>query len=153
MTNPCITAVITQSQRDAILAVLRLLQRSLEGKVFVGADVDAHIQAIYTSEGETAGLTTVEIDALCESLNAPQSHAAAPSTLWSLLIEHEHGHNLTLHATRDDADAAAFAFVAEWWPREFPRKRMPADRSDAIQKYFEDHDSETYVIDSHPLPN
>lgn len=153
MTTSTIAATLSAAERDAILAGLRLLQRNLDGKVFVGADVDAHINAIYTSEGERAGLTADEIDALCESLGVAAPAPAAPSKLWSLLIEHEHGHDLTLYATEDDARAAAFAFVTEWWSSEYPRKRMPRDRDEAVEAYFENHGSEAYFIDSHDVPN
>jgi hypothetical protein len=151
MPTPIINTALSPTQRDAILAGLRLLQRSLEGMVFVGADVDAHVRAILTHGGESPGLSADDIDALCEQLNvAPVTNG--PSMIWTLLIEHDHGNNLTLHATEAAATDAAFSYVSEWWERELPGKRMPADPTKAIKSYFDKVDRESFAIEPHFLP-
>lgn len=151
MPNPIINAAVSPTQRDAILAGLRLLQRSLEGKVFVGADVDAHVRAILTHGGASPGLSADDIDALCEQLNvAPVK--TGPPMVWTLLIEHDQGHALTVHPTEDAATDLLNAYVVEWWEREIPGKRMPTDPKKAIKSYFDKVDRESFSIEPHFLP-
>jgi len=52
-----------------------------------------------------------------------------------LVIDHEHGQNITVHPTDEDARKTLYEYVEENWDLgDF----IPDDEGEAIDKYFED---------------
>ena len=82
---------ISKKQFDAVLAGLRLLQLCLENRLVLPND--GGISDILTDGGSHEGLTTMEIDALCESLNT------AAGVLPSAVIQMNGGVMHCAHAT------------------------------------------------------
>jgi hypothetical protein len=67
-------------------------------------------------------------------------------TVYVLIIEHRHGTNVDVFASRQGALTALVGFVDDWWAREMPGKVIPSNDGDAISQYFEAVESEFYGI-------
>lgn len=56
-------------------------------------------------------------------------------TIWTLVIDGEHGATVTLYPTKALATAALDEYVVEWWEAEL-EDEMPEDSAERIQRYF-----------------
>ena len=64
-------------------------------------------------------------------------------------IEHKHGTNVSVHPNRESAVAEAARFVREWWDEVAIASEMdepPEDNEEAVNLYFDVHESETCTI-------
>ena len=82
------------------------------------------------------------------------SDTAIPSdqtTMIALVIDTNHGTDVTIHRTHDGAVAKVNQFVEDWWADEMGDEPMPEDMDEARQAYFEAVEDENYVITDAPL--
>ena len=73
-----------------------------------------------------------------------------------LIISHRHGDIVSVHRTLAGAQRALHAYVAMWWDDELKDasetpEPMPDDEAEAITRYFEVVEDETYSIELQPL--
>lgn len=71
--------------------------------------------------------------------------------VWVLVIEHDHGLNVSAHADEQHARDALAAYVEQWWDHEvdgddWEDDAMPAERDKAIEAYFEIVEGESYLL-------
>ncbi len=71
--------------------------------------------------------------------------------VWVLVIDHKHGVNARVFATKELCDQAVFDWCKEWWPTEFSGKPLPAD-DQLVEEYFEGMvnrwgDAESHLIE------
>jgi len=68
--------------------------------------------------------------------------------VWVLVIEHDHGLDVSAHADEQHARDALAAYVEQWWDHEIDREcdAMPAERDKAIEAYFEIVEGESYLL-------
>lgn len=77
------------------------------------------------------------------------SHPAQPTdqtTAIALVLDHNHGTDVTIHRTHNGALAKVDQFVENWWADEMGDTPMPEDKAQARQMYFDEVEHETYVI-------
>lgn len=75
----------------------------------------------------------------------------APS-LWLLIVEHVHGHDLSIHLDEEAARGELRSYVEQWWEQDGPSRAIPADYLEAVTAYFE-ASSESYRIEQFPFPD
>lgn len=68
------------------------------------------------------------------------------TTAITLVIDHNHGTDVTIHRTHEGALAKVDQFVDDWWADEMGDEPKPDDAAEARQAYFENVEDETYVI-------
>ena len=64
---------------------------------------------------------------------------------WALTISHAHGVDAFLADTKDEALDHLHGYVTEWWDDEVTEP-IPADRDEAIERYFWIVDAEDYTL-------
>jgi hypothetical protein len=73
--------------------------------------------------------------------------ATTEDGLLALIIEHNHGTDVTVHRSREGALAKVDQFVSDWWDTEMGEDEpMPEDPAAARQAYFEAVGDENYLI-------
>lgn len=76
-------------------------------------------------------------------------------TVWLLTIEHRHGTDHWVCATREIAEANLDNYVRTWWEEEIDDKPMPATADERIQQYFDEmadaSHPEYYTIEEHQV--
>lgn len=112
---------------------------------------DEQAGGIHTAEGVLVPLQPMDLWRLVADMASRLRAASEPRsiTVWTLRISTEHGDDVSLHTSEEDADAGAFAFVEEWWDRELPGTTMPTDKHKAVSAYFNNVDGESYDIEPH----
>ena len=70
----------------------------------------------------------------------------AQSTVFVLVVEHDHGVDVWAHSTKDKAEASLEEYVRSWWDQEMDDEPIPTDRWEAITEYFEATESECWRI-------
>ena len=85
---------------------------------------------------------------------------AAIKNVWVLVIDHEHGTNISAHATEDGAKYALYEYCREWWDDAISEqygKLADLSRDAAIDAYFDCHntclDSEWYILEESKIEN
>lgn len=72
--------------------------------------------------------------------------------VWVLHIEHRHGSDYWVCATRQIAEVVLDNYVKEWWPQDGPDgMSIPKRRDDRIEAFFDDNDREFYSLSNLPL--
>lgn len=69
-----------------------------------------------------------------------------PQTMVALVIDHNHGTDVTIHRTHEGALAQVDQFVSDWWADEMGDEPMPEDPAAARTYYFENVGDESYTI-------
>lgn len=71
--------------------------------------------------------------------------------VWTLVISHKHGDDLTVHGTKEEANRALYAYVGSWWRREMGDEATQTgnDEQDA-RDYFEKSE-ESANIEEHEV--
>ena len=71
--------------------------------------------------------------------------------VWTLVISHKHGDDLTVHGSKEDANRAIYAYVGGWWRREMGDEETQTgnDEQDA-RDYFEKTE-ESANIEEHEI--
>ena len=54
-----------------------------------------------------------------------------------LITEHSDDITATIHRSREGAENTLFEYVKTYWTKEVGDESMPADRAEAIRRYFE----------------
>lgn len=86
-----------------------------------------------------------------ETISAPES--TEPATVWGCIIEHDHGTDLSLHATEDAAKAHRRSYVTEWWETELGEDLPDGGiTDDDVERYFEKVGNEGAIIRETKLP-
>lgn len=66
-----------------------------------------------------------------------------------LTIEHKHGVDVFAYRTAHKAQEDLHEFVTDYWDEvEHFAGEMPKKPSEAIQLYFENHDNESYIMET-----
>jgi hypothetical protein len=81
--------------------------------------------------------------------------------VWTCLITHKHGDDMTVHASQEQAQATAAEFARQFWQdradKEATEDPDALSNEDCIDAYFNGHTSEFLQIEQHsielPLPN
>lgn len=60
-----------------------------------------------------------------------------PVVVYGALVNHENGIDTYLSLSREIVNQKVFDFVEAWWDEELPYEKMPEDRQEAIDMYFE----------------
>lgn len=71
--------------------------------------------------------------------------------VYTLMIEHRHGYNLSVHETDVDANLALAAYCRQEWNSEVFDKPMPTDSGQLIAAYFDAVEDEDATIDQTEL--
>lgn len=58
-------------------------------------------------------------------------------TTWVAIVEHDHGTNVAVRATREAAMDEVAAHADYWWDTEMDGEPMPEGREEKIEAYFE----------------
>ena len=75
--------------------------------------------------------------------------------VWVLNIDHQHGNNISVHATEAGAVAELYEYVSDFWEQETAREdfltnpEIPMDQQEAIRAYFTLWTDEYYSIEEH----
>ncbi|WP_439398545.1 hypothetical protein ACRQ5Q_14660 [Bradyrhizobium sp. PMVTL-01] len=73
--------------------------------------------------------------------------------VWVLIIDHRHGTDVTVHASKLEADAIMYAYCDKWWEREYPDEPRPDD-SKLVARYWErqsDQGEESYLLEEREI--
>lgn len=65
-----------------------------------------------------------------------------PTKVWVLTISHKHGIDTEVYDTEEAARDGLLDYVKQWWDEYDHDDEMPADRDQAISRYFDDRDDE-----------
>lgn len=68
-------------------------------------------------------------------MKKPAKSAKPAPEYWVLILDNNHGLDASLHATKELAELALQAYVAEWWDSEM-NDPMPDDPKEAVEQYF-----------------
>ncbi len=75
-------------------------------------------------------------------------------TAFAAIYEFKHGRTITIHATREQAEAARQAVAFQFWPDIFPDETPPADLKEMADRYFAymtEHRDEFFCIEECPV--
>lgn len=79
--------------------------------------------------------------------SATEQTLSGKGTAWAAIVEHDHGTNVSVRATRDAAMDEVAAHADYWWSDEMGDEDMPQGRDEKIDAYFEKMaDRESWIV-------
>lgn len=82
--------------------------------------------------------------------NNPDTGLSMITTVYVLIIENNHGNDVTVHATEDSAFRTVAEYCREWWDHDHPEDPappIPDNDRDVVISYYSGNEHEFYSID------